>query len=292
MANEIIGAIERQDWLAPAEESVQGAVNSAFGSAGETGKAIQNALNGKWLGHALHPVMTDIPVGAWTASLVLDCMEARGDTRKGFADAADATVAIGLAGAVGAAVTGLTDWKDMDGGDRRAGFVHGMLNTVVAGLYLASLAARRNDNRAAGRTLSMLGYSVLMASSWLGGDLVSRKRAGVDRSTEIALPETWVPLIRESDLLENHLRRAEHDGLKVLLVKRNNQIFAIGETCSHRCGPLAEGKLEGDCVTCPWHGSTFSLKDGSVIDGPATQAQPHFDVRVTDGLVEVRAAKT
>jgi nitrite reductase/ring-hydroxylating ferredoxin subunit/uncharacterized membrane protein len=290
MSQQIMNAIEGQEWLAPVEEAVQGAVNSAFEAGGTAGKKVQNALNGKWLGHALHPALTDIPVGAWTAALVLDCMEARGGTRKGFGDAADATVAIGLCGAVGAAVTGLTDWKDMDGGDRRAGLVHGLLNTVVAGLYAGSLVARRKGDRGTGRVLGALGWGAMLASAWIGGDLVSRKRAGVDRSSEVELPLEWIPLMRESSLPEDQLHRAEHQGVRVLLVRRGNSIFAIGETCSHRCGPLAEGKLDGDCVTCPWHGSVFSIKDGSVVDGPATQAQPQFEVRVRDGLIEVRAA--
>ncbi len=292
MPDEILTAIEEQDWLAPAEESLQNAVNSAFESGGVAGKKVQNALNGTWLGHAVHPPLTDIPVGAWTASLVLDFMEAGGKRRKGFEDAADATVAVGLVGAVGAAITGLTDWKDMQADDRRVGFVHGMLNTAVAGLYVASLVARRNRNRAVGRALAATGYGVMMASAWLGGELISRKRAAVDRSTEIALPADWVPLVREADMPENQLFRAEHDGVKVLLVKRANRIFAIGETCSHRCGPLAEGKLDGNCVTCPWHGSVFNIENGSVVDGPATQPQPLFDVRVLDGVIEVRSANT
>lgn len=291
MSNEIMSAIERQDWLAPAEESVQDAVNGLFEAGGEAGKKVQNALNGTWLGHALHPALTDIPVGAWTASLVLDCMEASGSGGKGFRDAADATVVVGLAGAVGAAVTGLTDWKDMDGSDRRAGFVHGMLNTAVAALYCGSLIARKKGDRSTGRALAGIGWGLMMASAWIGGELVSSKRAAVDRSTEVELPAEWTPLVPESELPENALHRAEKDGVAVLLVKRGNQIFAIGETCSHRCGPLAEGKLEGDCVTCPWHGSVFNIKDGSVVDGPATQAQPRFDVRVSDGIVEVRASQ-
>ena len=290
MGNEFIGAIEGQEWMAPAEEAVQDAINTAYESGGRAGKAVQNALNGKWLGHALHPPLTDIPVGAWTAALVLDCIEANGGTRRGFGDAVDATIAVGLVGAVGAALTGLTDWKDMEGGDRRSGFVHGMLNTVVAGLYAGSLVARRNGGRGTGRVLGALGWGAMLFSAWIGGDLVSRKRAGVDRSREVEPPSGWIPLLSESSLPENRLHRAERGGVNILLVKRGDSVFAIGETCSHRCGPLAEGTLEGDRVTCPWHGSTFDIKDGSVVDGPATMPQPRFDVRVRDGFIEVRAA--
>src|SRR5947199_10042093 len=113
MAKQMMTVLESQDWLEPAEEAVRDAVNTAFEAGGPAGKTGQNALNGVWLGHALHPVLTDIPVGAWTTAVVLDCIEANGGTRRGFGDAVDATIAVGLAGAAAAAVTGLTDWKDM-----------------------------------------------------------------------------------------------------------------------------------------------------------------------------------
>jgi nitrite reductase/ring-hydroxylating ferredoxin subunit len=75
------------------------------------------------------------------------------------------------------------------------------------------------------------------------------------------------------------------------LLKRAGRIFVLAEKCSHLGGPLADGKLEGETVTCPWHGSKFSLRDGSVINGPATYSQPCFEVRVRNGQVEVRTPR-
>jgi nitrite reductase/ring-hydroxylating ferredoxin subunit len=75
----------------------------------------------------------------------------------------------------------------------------------------------------------------------------------------------------------------------VLLVKKGVKIFALAETCSHAGGPLSEGKIEGDTVVCPWHGSRFCLRDGNVIDGPATYPQPALDVQVREGQILVRA---
>jgi nitrite reductase/ring-hydroxylating ferredoxin subunit len=78
---------------------------------------------------------------------------------------------------------------------------------------------------------------------------------------------------------------------RVLLVRRADGIHATGEVCSHLGGPLAEGKLQGDTIECPWHGSRFCVRDGSVVDGPATHPQPRFETRVNQGRIEVRPAR-
>jgi nitrite reductase/ring-hydroxylating ferredoxin subunit len=90
-------------------------------------------------------------------------------------------------------------------------------------------------------------------------------------------------------LSEGQPKRVEASGTPVLLVKKYGRICALAETCSHAGGPLSEGKIERDTVVCPWHGSRFCLRDGSVIDGPATMPQPVLDVQVRDGQVLVRA---
>jgi nitrite reductase/ring-hydroxylating ferredoxin subunit/uncharacterized membrane protein len=291
MANEIatqlIRSIENQDWLEPLEESVQNAVSKAFA---QTGRGVQDVLNGVWLGHPLHPVLTDIPVGAWTTALVLDlaCMAG---AKRGFRDAADTAVGVGLAGSALSAISGLADWKDIKGKDRRAGLVHATLNTLVAGLYTGSLIARRNRARGLGQALGVAGWSLMLVSAWIGGELVYKYRDGVDQSSQIEPPDDWTELMPESELAENQLRRAEAKGAKILLLRRGNRIFAIGETCSHRGGPLSEGKLDGDCVECPWHGSVFNLNDGSVEHGPATHSQPRYELRVRDGRIEVKLAQ-
>lgn len=290
MSNEIamhlMESIERQDWLEPVEESVQNAVSKAFE---QTGRGVQDALNGVWLGHPLHPVLTDIPIGAWTTALLFDiaCMSSR---KRKYRDAADLALGLGLAGSALAAITGLADWKDIKGKDRRAGIVHASLNTLVASLYTGSLIARRNRARALGQALGILGWGVMLTSAWIGGELVYKYRDGVDQSSSTESPKDWTAIMAETDLPENELRRAEHNRTRILLLRRGNQIFAIGETCSHRGGPLSEGKLDGNCVECPWHGSVFNLKDGTVAHGPATHNQPRYDVRVRDGQIEVKPA--
>jgi nitrite reductase/ring-hydroxylating ferredoxin subunit/uncharacterized membrane protein len=279
--------IESQQWLEPLADQVQQAVSNVFEEAGDVGQKVKNFLHGTWLGHPVHATLTDIPVGSWTAALVMDALEDI-TGREEFGRGADTAVAIGLAGAVASAVTGLTDWQATDGRARQIGIVHGLLNTTGALLYAGSLIARKKDSRPLGRGLSMLGFAVAVGAAYLGGKLVYSEQVGVDHTAGQHFPKDFQPVLAESDLQEGQMRRVDVEGTRVLLAKREGRVFAIAEVCSHYGGPLAEGKFEGCTVQCPWHGSRFSLEDGSVIDGPATHPQPCLEVRVSDGAIEVR----
>ena len=285
--NPAVEVLEQQEWLEPVESGLQKAVTAAYESTGEAGRQVKNFLHGVWLGHPLHPALTDIPLGSWSAALALDIMESSGV--KGCAAGADTAVKVGLAGAAAAAVAGLTDWQATDGKARRIGVIHGLLNTAAAALYTASAIERARRNRSTGRILAYAGFGLACASAYLGGMLVYTKRIGVDHSADVPAPRDWTAVLDESELREGEPHRVEVNGYRVLLLRRTGQIYAIGEVCSHLGGPLAEGKVQGDTVQCPWHGSRFCVRDGAVIDGPATHAQPVLDTRLNNGRVEIRA---
>jgi nitrite reductase/ring-hydroxylating ferredoxin subunit/uncharacterized membrane protein len=284
----IVDALGKQGWLEPLANGLQQAVGSAFTAAGPGGLAAKDFLHGVWLGHPLHPVLTDVPLGAWTVALVLDALESLSG-RDELGPGADAAVAVGLAGAVGAAATGLTDWHDTDDPARRVGLVHGLLNTGAALLYTASLLNRRGGNRAAGRGYAALGYAVVAASAYLGGDLVFQQRIGVDHAADAQPPEDWTPVYAAPDLPTDTPRGVEVNGMQVVLVRQGTEVYALDAVCSHLGGPLAEGHVEGDGLVCPWHGSRFRLTDGHVLNGPATFPAPCLQTRVRNGQIEVRA---
>jgi nitrite reductase/ring-hydroxylating ferredoxin subunit len=150
---------------------------------------------------------------------------------------------------------------------------------------------RQREERRAGRGFALLGFVASTAAAYLGGKLVYRYRVGVDRAAEVSPPRDFVPVMAETDLRENELRRVEATRMPILLVRRQGQIYALAETCSHLSGPLAEGQLEGNSVVCPWHGSRFALADGRVLNGPATHPQLCFETRVRNGQIEVRATR-
>jgi nitrite reductase/ring-hydroxylating ferredoxin subunit/uncharacterized membrane protein len=292
MDSEVItAAVTQQDWLGPVADTLQTTVGQAYKAGGPAGQKIANILHGVWLGHSLHPVLTDIPLGAWTVAAALDLMEAFGG-RTELGPGADAAVGVGLAGALGAAASGLTDWYilgDADKSNQRVGAAHALLNVGATALYGTSWLLRRGGRRGAGRAVGWLGFAVVSAAAYLGGALVSENKLSVDHATRERLPTDFVSVLPDADLSENTLMRVEVNGVKILLVRRNGQLSALGELCSHLGGPLAEGKLDGDCVVCPWHASKFALSSGEVVDGPATFPQPRFETRVQNGQIEVRA---
>jgi nitrite reductase/ring-hydroxylating ferredoxin subunit/uncharacterized membrane protein len=281
-----LALVERQEWLDVVGDRLQKAVGAAFQAGGEMGRRVRDFLHGTWLGHPFHPVLTDIPLGAWTAALVLDAASPRD---RGLARAADVAIGVGIAGATGAALTGLTDWQHTAGGDRRVGVGHALLNTAALALYVTSLTLRRRGVRTAGRGLAALGFLVASGAAYLGGALVYSKRIGVDHAPRPELWDDFVPVLSDSDLPEGAPRAVDARGVRVVLVRRGGQVYALADNCAHMGGPLSEGCLEGNALRCPWHGSLFALQDGRVLEGPSTYRQTRFDVRSRHGQIEVRA---
>lgn len=281
-----IDLIDNQEWLKDLAENVQPAVRETLRSLGP----LKDILHGTWLGHPLHPVMTDIPIGAWTAAMVFDALEmVAGDGT--FAKASDVAVGIGLAGAVGSALTGMADWSETYGRGQRVGAMHAILNIGATVLYAGSLTQRIRGSRRSGVGLSMLGYAVSSFAAWLGGHLVYGEQIGVDHTAtaDADKPEKWTVAASDADLVEGKPKRVMAGNVAVLLVRQKGTIRALTDTCTHLGGPLSEGELDDEGIRCPWHGSRFCLADGSVLEGPATFPERLFDVRVKAGNIEVRA---
>lgn len=280
-------SIAGQTWLEPLEEGLQQGLAAAFKPDALRGKPIENALHGVWLGHPLHPALVGIPLGAWTVAFVLDLVEETTGERH-LRRGADLAVAVGLAGAAGSAVTGLTDWKDVDGPPRRTGMAHALLNVAATALYIASAVQRRKRHRGAGRALAYAGFGLSLAASWLGGHLVFSDRIGVEHKAAAEAPSDFVAVARLAELQAGKPHRVTHQDYPIVLVREGQRVWALAEVCSHLGGPLSEGTVEEDCIRCPWHGSLFALEDGEVIESPATRPQSAFEARIYGDQVEVR----
>jgi nitrite reductase/ring-hydroxylating ferredoxin subunit/uncharacterized membrane protein len=289
--NPIVDLIDRQGWLDRVAGFLAPAVRKSFSAAGQSGQDVKDTLNGVWLGHPLHPVLTDIPVGAWTTALVLDVGSVVSGGNDGLDRAATTAATVGLVGAVGSAVTGLTDWSDTDGTARRVGLVHGVLNLTATSLYVASLLARRRRDRWAGRLYSLAGYAVAFASAYLGGELVYSEQIGVNHAFGQTGPAQFTAVLHERELKEGRPTRVQVGDVAVVLVRQGSLVRALADTCAHLGGPLSEGTVQDGMITCPWHGSTYSLDDGSIVCGPTTNPQPSFECRLRGGQVEIRARR-
>lgn len=281
----LLDRIENAALLDPVVKVVRSGVGAVLAR-----QDVKDALHGVWLGHPLHPMLTDVPVGAWTSAALLDAMPGSGT-------APDRLIAVGVLAAVPTVVTGLADWSDTHQQQQRVGVVHALANTVALGCYVASLAARRQGRRARGRLLAYAGLTAAAAGGYLGGHLAFRQAVGANHAEFVPhlTPPGWHHVADLDDLPDDSPVERRLGSVALMVLRRGTSVHVIANRCSHLDGPLADGKLTYDgagelCVQCPWHGSTFRLRDGEVVHGPATAPQPVFQTRVEGGRVEIMLA--
>jgi len=282
--------VRSQRWLDPTGEFIQTLVGGIWKPLGAPGRTLKSFLHGAWLGHALHPVITDVPLGAWTVAVVADLLAYTGRVSAvvgGFC------VAVGLLGALGAVVTGYNDHHETIGHEMRLATAHGLMMTTATLLYAASFLLRLGGS---GHDLAVLlalaGYAVMVSAAYLGGDLVFGTGTMVNRNAFAEGPEQeYVHVGGPADFVEGRMVKVEAGGMAVLVVRYGGRLHAIANTCSHAGGPLDEGQLDGARVTCPWHASRFDVRDGRVRRGPATFPQPVLEVRESGEAVEVKLAR-
>jgi nitrite reductase/ring-hydroxylating ferredoxin subunit/uncharacterized membrane protein len=248
------------------------------------GGPVKDVLSGTFLGHPLHPLLTDLPIGSWTSALMLDWVggpESRTGARR--------LIAAGILAAIPTAAAGYSDWADTEVSSptvRRTGIVHAAANVTALGFFTASYLARRRGR--GGRALALTGAGALAAGGHLGGHMSFAEGVGVNQTAFEDGPGDWTPTVTEDELAAGRPVCARAGDVNVLIVRDGDGIHALDDRCTHRGGPLHEGEVADGCVTCPWHGSRFRLTDGSVERGPASSPQPLYETRVSDGRVEVR----
>lgn len=246
---------------------------------------VADALHGVWLGHPLHPVLVQAPIGAWLGAALLDAIP-------GTSRSATILVGAGTASAVPAAVAGWNDWSSLEREPRRVGLVHAASNAIAIGLYTSSLIARLTGNHRLGRQLAYAGIGMISVGAFLGGHLSYRFAAGVNQAAPALhrIPEGWHDLCEVNALAEGAGMVSRIGDVSVLVSRTGETVTAMIERCGHETGPLGNGeftRIDGtDCVRCPWHGSTFRLSDGAVMHGPAATDQPVLVTRVRDGRVQ------
>jgi len=283
LSQRIVDAVPFLDRIA---DGVQPKVQEAVERGGTT---VRNVLDGVWFGSPLHPALTDVPVGSWTSTLVFDGLDiATGKTA--MRNAADATLAVGIAGGFAAAAVGISDWRYLMGGSRRMGTAHALLNAGGLALNTTSLILRAGGRRNAGRLAFLAGYSLVGMGAHLGGELSYGYGLRVNRNVyEDKGPYEFVAVLDENELSQGEMRRVETDGVGILVSRASSgEVCAIAATCNHFSGPLQEGERKGDTIVCPWHGSRFDLCTGEVIDGPAVFPQSRYETRVRDGSIEIK----
>lgn len=268
---------------------IAGAIDGFYRVLGSPGKYLQDFLNGSWLGHSLHPVLTDVVVGGSTVAVLLEILGwfGVGDLRTAIVW----TLALTWISAVGTIVTGLTDYKDTATGDERnvAG-LHGLVNIVATVAFIVAFLAYLGPGGALGPALLIGGYLVLSVGAFIGGHVVFKYGYMVNHNAFARgkRAKEFTPVLPAAELAENTPTKATLGATTLVLVRRGDVVHALKETCSHAGGPLSQGMLNGDTIVCPWHFSAFRLSDGAVRHGPASTRQVAYRARINAEQVEVQ----
>ena len=285
---DLLARLDRLGWLRTLSDQLT-AVLDPFRERHQDNLVLELLHGGRWIGHPLHPALSDLPVGLWTGVVVLDTLDRDPAPRRGI-DAAGVLSAAGLLAAGATALTGLSDWTVSNDEDRRAGLFHGLLNTAALGLQGASLGTRLAGHRSTARALAAASFTVTAGAGYLGGHLVFTKGVMVNRVAWAIGPRRWTRALPEADLPDDSPTLVEAEGRQVMLYRHDGTLYALDNICSHAGGLLSRGTVTGLTVTCPLHGARFALADGGVGRGPASQPQPVLPTRIRNGWIEVRGS--
>jgi nitrite reductase/ring-hydroxylating ferredoxin subunit/uncharacterized membrane protein len=266
------------------------ATNAVYRGLGAPGKLLQDFLNGSWLGHSIHAVLVDVVIGAATAAVLLDVLRVVLGV-DGLETATTWTLGLVTLAGLSAIFTGLTDFKDTATGDERnITVLHGLINIVAVLVFAVSLFQRLGGGHDAAFWTLVIGYLVVSVGGYIGGHVVFKYGYMVNhnafaRGRKAAEFTAVAPV---AGLVDDTPTAVSYGATKLVLVKRGDVVFALKETCSHAGGPLAEGKVKGDNIECPWHFSQFRLSDGAVRHGPASSRQVAYRARIAGDQVEIQ----
>ena len=287
---DLFRAVEKWPWLHKLNDDVSAVVQPVYER--HRGNLVVELMHGgRWAGHSLHAALSDLPIGFWAGTVVLDVLGKDAPGTGGRLDPAGTLSAAGLAAAVGTVATGVTDWTVSDNEDRRVGLFHGMLNLTGTALQAASLAARVSGRRRPAQALGLASMAVTAAAGYVGGHLVQGKAVMVNRVATTTGPNRWARAIEDAELAEGASAGVVVDGRQVLLHRSGGELYAIDDLCSHAGALLSRGEVTDCVVTCPLHESLFDLRDGHIVRGPAHHPQPVLPARVRNGWIEVRGSQ-
>ena len=246
--------------------------------------AIRDLLNGRWLGHPLHAVLTDAPIGILFLVIVFDFLS--------LFEAAAWALTVGILAMLAAALAGAADYADTDGKARERATLHSTLMVVALVGYVISLWMRLPVSVSplvptGAIVVSIVSFLVLSAGAYVGGDVVYVLGNMVSRHAFRGAGTKWIalePAELDGGLIpEGRPIKAKLGSNQLVLVRQGEAILALHDVCAHAGGPLNEGKLVDGAIECPWHYSRYRLDSGHVVQGPSVYDQPAYEVRAREG---------
>ena len=243
---------------------------------------LRDLLVGRWLGHPIHAVLTDAPIGILFLVPVFDVL--------GQPGAAEVSLAVGVLAMLAAALAGFADYADTDGAARDRATLHSTLMLTALVVYLVSLAVRLGGDGTGLVAVwtSVLAFLVLSAGAYVGGDVVYVLGNMVSRHAFRGAGTKWLALepaetTEGGSIPEGRPIKAKLGINTLVLVRQGDKILALHDTCAHAGGPLSGGTYADGVIECPWHASRYRMSDGLVVRGPSVYDQPAYEVRSREG---------
>ncbi|HSL42717.1 MAG TPA: DUF2231 domain-containing protein [Anaerolineales bacterium] len=265
-------------------------------------------LQGKPFRHPLHPALVHLPIGLFILSLILDVISYLSDDSNTLFRASYYAMAAGIVAALLAALAGFIDRSDirLDHPARKTANIHMTLNLAAVGLFVVNFVLRGAQLDAAGTSLpllllSMVGVGIILVSGYLGGTMVYDDGVGVGRhrrytrtprkTINVSMFERqdgWVSVCDANQLKDGETLRINWDGKIIAVARQSGEVYAFQEFCTHRYGPLSEGKLYDHQIECPWHRSCFDIRSGKVVEGPAKVDLKCYSASIRAGKIFIR----
>jgi nitrite reductase/ring-hydroxylating ferredoxin subunit/uncharacterized membrane protein len=245
--------------------------------------AVRDLLIGRWLGHPMHAVLTDVPIGILFLAIIFDVLS--------MPEAAAWAVGFGILTMLGAALAGFADYADTDGKARERATLHSSLMLLALVGYVVSLLFRVGTLPApsnGGIWTSVVSFLILSSGAYVGGDVVYVLGNMVNRHAFRGAGTKWIALEpaevgADGSIPEGKPVKAKLGINQLVLVREGEKILALHDTCAHAGGPLNEGEIVDGTIECPWHGSRYELANGHVVRGPSVYDQPPYEVRAREG---------
>jgi len=246
--------------------------------------------------HPLHPILVAFPIAFYTGTLVFDILAVVNDTA--FLHTAYYLNLAGILTAVIAAVPGVIDFYKTvppKSSAKKRGARHGILNSSALLLFVVAFLLRNKEempNQTLLIVLEAVAFIITLIAGWMGGTLVYRNQIGVDiryagagkwKEQKIEAVDGEIEVGTTDELELNQMKLLHISGRRIVIARTEEGFVAFSDYCTHRGGSLAGGSMMCGTVQCPWHGSQFDVKDGTVKAGPAKMPIATYPLKETNG---------
>jgi nitrite reductase/ring-hydroxylating ferredoxin subunit/uncharacterized membrane protein len=248
--------------------------------------------------HPLHQILVGFPIAFFAGTLFFDILAfIQSDI---YLERTAFYLNIGgITTGLLAAIPGIIDYHYVvppDSSAKNRAVKHGLINTSAIILFALALILRKYpiENQSVILCIETIGIILLGIAGWLGGTLVVRNQIGIDiryagagkwKEVYINTDEKIIRVAAADELKVNQMKLIHLNGKRIVIARGDNNYSAFDDHCTHRGGSLAAGVLICNTVQCPWHGSQFDIRSGSVMSGPAKDMIAVYKVNVKDNIV-------